>query len=174
MTFLEVNDILISVSMCHYDALGQDGLSLMKFWNSENLSNSKGLELSFTSLKTGFACNYFCIQQAFLTNSCNQKWCRQHFNCKKSLVLLLLLMRKSRAVCIFMVLWSNSEKDSLFPLDTGRKLNAHKTFRRRLGLLLNVLCAFSLRLVSRGFHLVLFLTERGKTTKYKWGRSSKL
>ena len=36
------------------------------------------------------------------------------------------------------------------PVDTGRKLNAHKTFRRRPGRLLNVLCTFSLRPVSAG------------------------
>ena len=37
-----------------------------------------------------------------------------------------------------------------FPLDTGRKLNVHKTFRRCQGRLLNVLCTFNLRPVSRG------------------------
>ena len=36
------------------------------------------------------------------------------------------------------------------PVDTGRKLNVHKTFRRRPGRLLNVLCTFNLRLVSAG------------------------
>ena len=36
------------------------------------------------------------------------------------------------------------------PVDTGRKLNIHKTFRRRSGRLLNVLCTFNLRLVSTG------------------------
>ena len=36
------------------------------------------------------------------------------------------------------------------PVDKGRKLNAHKTFRRRLGRLLNVLCTFNLRPVSIG------------------------
>ena len=40
--------------------------------------------------------------------------------------------------------------DALYPIDTGRKLNVHKTFRRRLGRLLNVLCTFSLRPVSSG------------------------
>ena len=29
------------------------------------------------------------------------------------------------------------------PVDTGRKLNEHKTFRRRPGRLLNVLCKFN-------------------------------
>ena len=36
------------------------------------------------------------------------------------------------------------------PVDTGRKLNVHKTFRRRLGRLLTVLCTFNLRPVSAG------------------------
>ena len=36
------------------------------------------------------------------------------------------------------------------PVDTGRKLNVHKTFRRRPGGLLNVLCTFNLRPVSTG------------------------
>ena len=37
---------------------------------------------------------------------------------------------------------------SICPVDTGRKLNVHKTFRRRPGCLLDVLCTFNLRLVS--------------------------
>ena len=36
------------------------------------------------------------------------------------------------------------------PVDTGRKLNVHKTFRRCPGRLLNVLCTFNLRTVSTG------------------------
>ena len=36
------------------------------------------------------------------------------------------------------------------PVDTGRKLKVHKTFRRRPGRLLNVLCTFNLRPVSTG------------------------
>ena len=36
------------------------------------------------------------------------------------------------------------------PVDTGRKLNVHKTFRRRPGRLLNALCTFNLRPVSTG------------------------
>ena len=38
------------------------------------------------------------------------------------------------------------------PVDSGHKLNVHKTFRRRSGRLLNVLCTFSLRLVSTGVY----------------------
>ena len=36
------------------------------------------------------------------------------------------------------------------PVNTGRKLNVHKTFRRCPGRLLNVLCTFNLRPVSTG------------------------
>ena len=38
-----------------------------------------------------------------------------------------------------------------YPVDTGRKLNVHKTFRRRPGRLLNVLYTFNLRPVSTGY-----------------------
>ena len=36
------------------------------------------------------------------------------------------------------------------PVDTGRKLSVHKTFRRRPECLRNILCTFSLRPVSTG------------------------
>ena len=38
----------------------------------------------------------------------------------------------------------------LIPVDTGRKLNVHKTFRRHSGRILNALCTFNLRPVSTG------------------------
>ena len=41
-----------------------------------------------------------------------------------------------------------------FPVDAGRKLNVHKTFRRRPERLLNVLCTFNLRPVSTGWRCV--------------------
>ena len=37
-----------------------------------------------------------------------------------------------------------------YPVDIGRKLNVRKTFRRRPGRLLNILCTSSLRPVSAG------------------------
>ena len=40
------------------------------------------------------------------------------------------------------------------PVDTGRKLNVHKTFKRRHGYLLSVLCTFNLRPVSTGSDLL--------------------
>ena len=55
----------------------------------------------------------------------------------------------------------------LYSLDTGHKLNAHKTFRRRPGRLLNVLCAFILRPVSTGytpFFLLVFHMVYGSNT----------
>ena len=42
------------------------------------------------------------------------------------------------------------EVTSFSPLDTRRKLNEHKLFSRRPGRLLNILCTFNLRPVSRG------------------------
>ena len=41
------------------------------------------------------------------------------------------------------------------PVDTGRKLNVHKTFRRRPGRILNVLCTFNLRPVSTGWDYLI-------------------
>ena len=46
------------------------------------------------------------------------------------------------------ILFKWSEASS--PLDIRRKLNLHKTFRRRLGRIRNVLCTINLRLKSRG------------------------
>ena len=43
----------------------------------------------------------------------------------------------------------NFQQTSL-PVDTGRKLNTHKTFRKHTGRLLNVLCTFNSRPVSTG------------------------
>ena len=43
--------------------------------------------------------------------------------------------------------------DNDIPVDTGRKLNVHKTFRRRPGRLLNILCTFNLGPVSTRFIL---------------------
>ena len=48
------------------------------------------------------------------------------------------------------------------PIDTGRKLNVHKTFRRRPGRLLNVLCTFNLRPVSTGYPVIF--CEKSKNT----------
>ena len=46
--------------------------------------------------------------------------------------------------------WKQQKQTRRNPVDTGCKLNVHKTFRRRPGCLLNVFCTFNLRLVSMG------------------------
>ena len=57
-----------------------------------------------------------------------------------------------------------------FPVDTGRKLNVHKTFRRRPGRLLNVLCKFNLRPVSTGFETCFCLKKISRY--YSWTKYS--
>ena len=47
----------------------------------------------------------------------------------------------------------SSRDFSTAPLDTGGKLNAHKTFRKHHGGFLNVLCAFNLRPLFKVFLL---------------------
>ena len=55
-----------------------------------------------------------------------------------------------------------SETFSAFPIDTGRKLIVHKTFRRRPGRLLSILCTFNLRPVSTGLGMYfLFVYQIG-------------
>ena len=56
-------------------------------------------------------------------------------------------------VCIYIKCIMIINTNNGHPVDTGRKLNVHKTFRRRPGLLLNVLCTFNLRPVSTGQRL---------------------
>ena len=59
----------------------------------------------------------------------------------------MLLLRYFNPLCLmrFSVI-----ENEVYPVDTGRKLNVHKTFRRRPERLLNVLCMFNLRPVSTG------------------------
>ena len=57
---------------------------------------------------------------------------------------------KSIIVLTFPIKDLNNKNFDWYPLDTVCKLNLHKTFRRRQGHLLNVLCLFHLRPVSRG------------------------
>ena len=61
------------------------------------------------------------------------------------------------------------------PVDTGSKLNVHKTFRGRPGRLLNVLCTFNLRLVSTGNRvkkIVFFLNRQILKDKAKKNHTS--
>ena len=47
-------------------------------------------------------------------------------------------------------MWCNVNSFCTISLDTGCKLNVHKTCRRLPGRVLNILCTFDLRHVSRG------------------------
>ena len=53
-----------------------------------------------------------------------------------------LICSENQLTCFYMM--------ATFSVDTGHKLNVHKTFRRRPGRLLKVMCKFDLRPVSRG------------------------
>ena len=50
--------------------------------------------------------------------------------------------------------YKGSNNSSSYPVDTERKLNLHKTFRRRPGRLLNALCTFNLRPVTTGLGVI--------------------
>ena len=56
------------------------------------------------------------------------------------------------------------------PVDTGCKLNVHKTFRGRPGRLLNILCTFNLRPVSTGSRPQTY--ERASNTSSKTTRNA--
>ena len=60
----------------------------------------------------------------------------------------------------------NDSHSSSSPVETGRKSNLHKTFRRRPGRLLNVLCTFNLRPVSTGFPYDTGVNGVNRTGKY--------
>ena len=53
-------------------------------------------------------------------------------------------------------------KYSKIPVETGRKLNVHATFRRCLGRLLNVLCTFNLCPVSTGRIAIIVKISKDK------------
>ena len=53
---------------------------------------------------------------------------------------------------------------NIIPAHTGRKFNVAKTFRRRPGRFLNVLCTFDLRPVSTGYRLISIRRNNSK----KW------
>ena len=62
-------------------------------------------------------------------------------------------------------MWNEIYQYTNDPVDTGGKLNVHKTFRRRPGRLLNVLCTFNLPPVSTG-------EWSSKTRWMKWSHLS--
>ena len=60
------------------------------------------------------------------------------------------------------------------PVDTGRKLKVHKTFRSCPGRLLNVLCTFNLRSVSAGKFFLIYVNFSIWNLKIKLEKSEKL
>ena len=67
--------------------------------------------------------------------------------------LILISMRNIAGRFLFLGQREKLLKEMHLLVDTGRKLNVHKTFRRRPARLLNVLCAFNLRPVSTGLSI---------------------
>ena len=60
-------------------------------------------------------------------------------------------VKKGLIVAIYTIIYQSLNISySYYPLNTGRKLNVHKTFRRRPERLKNVLCTFHFRPVSMG------------------------
>ena len=66
---------------------------------------------------------------------------------RKSVNFIFYALMLSLKLCVCTVLCLGCTQ---YRLDTRRKLNVHKTFRRRPGRVLNVFCTFNLRPVSRG------------------------
>ena len=63
-------------------------------------------------------------------------------------MVLFYVLGQETCALVPLVAWSSlldTSSSKIYPLYTGRKLNAHKTFRRHPGRLLNVLCTFNLR-----------------------------
>ena len=76
---------------------------------------------------------------------------RDHIRTRNELKKILLSFPHNLSLTNLTIFWQHSN-----PVDTGGKLNVHKTFRRRPGRLLNVLCRFNLLPVSTGqIHMAL-------------------
>ena len=75
--------------------------------------------------------------------------------------------KEKKLNCLLGWVWSGMPKYArfyqnlicLYPVDTGRKLHVHKTFRRPPGRPLNVLCTFNLRPVHRIFKNYMYFTK---------------
>ena len=80
------------------------------------------------------------------------------------------MLRQCHSRSITLCWKSSSQKCKIFwcyPVDTGRKFNVHKTFRRRPGRLLNGLCTFNLCPVSTGCIFENYFRDRRKI-KSSW------
>ena len=86
-----------------------------------------------------------------------------------SFIALTLVEKAALHICLIMVDYVKralrNRQQITSHVDTGRKLNVHKTIRKRPGHLLNVLCTFNLRPVSKGFKAEHFLRKAMETLK---------
>ena len=106
-----------------------------------------------------FVCLFVCFFVCFFTLSIVvYLFCDQNFNQKSKIGYSTDQIKTKISTQVSQnntnSIGHKSEKilKNVFPVDTGRKLNVHKTFRRRPGRLLNVLCTFNLRFVSTGLY----------------------
>ena len=109
--------------------------STKKVWNIFTVNNKYTRTKSMTSSMTSFWCffvNFEHISHLLVVN---------FTHAAQSLPKITIKFFHSR------FLWKFSFK-GINPVDTGRKLNVHKTFRRRPGRLLDVFCTVNLRPVS--------------------------
>ena len=94
-------------------------------------------------------------------HNCRREWKNWNTRFRNSWLKGCLFLQIFVKSLQFLSFWSTMSRDIFFNnisyetikylVDKGRKLNWHKTFRRRPGRLLNALCTFSLRSVSTGY-----------------------
>ena len=101
--------------------------------------------------------NYYSIALKF--SAAQLKW-----TLIKTLSAFFLIIYRSVGMCILLGCdWTITLGATDFPVDTGLELNVHKTFRRRPGRFLNVLCTFNLRPVSTG----LLISQKPQKSRKK-------
>ena len=106
----------------------------------------------FTSLEKSCESFLFISVGLFLLSLKNWVFpCSPEFNLVQSHILSVSFYLK----VVNISEWKATKLRKHFPVDTWRRLNVDKTFRRRPERLLNVLCTFSLRPVSAGLIVLL-------------------
>ena len=87
---------------------------------------------------------YDCNSRALYLNACGAQKVGEIFIMRLNNISSLKRRRFEIVVTVENCCRSN------YPVNTGRKLNVHKTFRKRPGRLMNVLCTLNLRPASTG------------------------
>ena len=116
------------------------------------------------------ACNFIkneTLAQLFPCKFCTFSQSTSGRLCNKAFFLIILIQKGklivSELVTYFKVPDQELGPSRTYRLDTGHELNVHKTFRRRPRRLLNILCAFNLRSVSKGQLATPTLQEASNT-----------